>query len=523
MGLPQSILGNIWDNSLQNKSDNLVDDSERDTVFVQNGELSVDSMPLLNQKLDEAQHADPFVGMTLDGKYEILQNVGQGGMSIVYKAMQTAMNRIVALKMLKMGLSADPIFSQRFMREVSLLGKLNHPNIVTVFDSGKTEQGNLYLAMDYLSGPTLQEIIDKDGALPIERAGPIIMQVCDALNHAHKRDIIHRDLKPGNIMIESGHRGEDIVKIVDFGLAKMGEGSERLTRAGELWGSSFYMSPEQCNGSKSDARSDIYSFGIVIYQLLAGKVPFRGSGFMDTVSKQMNETPPPLRATKSDLEVPDMLERVIFKCLEKSPENRFQSVSELKSAMQAAIPEVPKVDKRVSGSMPKPVEKTKRRSDDKTKKDEVKSNSSALNGLIVIGIVLIVCALVVCFVLSNQKPDGSKKSQKAAPNTVAPAANTLTPAVKGSSDYPIFHRDPEEEKSEAATRAALESKIQGNLKSDNKGKTLPSSEESAASKNTATAKPAAAKPKRKKPAFVPFEIETGSGKAAPDDNSRIGL
>ncbi len=178
--------------------------------------------------------------------------------------------------------------------------------------------------MDFLSGPTLQDILDKTGAIPVERAAPLILQICDALNHAHKRDIIHRDLKPGNIMIETDHRGDEVVKIVDFGLAKMGEGSERLTRAGELWGSSFYMSPEQCNGAESDARSDIYSFGIVIYQMLTGKVPFRGSGFMETVSKQLTESPPPLKMTKADLVLPDMTERVIFRVLKKSRESLFR-------------------------------------------------------------------------------------------------------------------------------------------------------------------------------------------------------
>ena len=314
----------------------LTDDSELKTVFVPSGESGSNSAPA--QDFENFEGVDPFIGTTIDGKYEILDSVGQGGMSVVYKAMQTAMHRTVALKMLKMGLSSDPVFSQRFMREVSLLGKLNHPNIVTVFDSGMTSLGNLYLAMDLLSGKSLQEILDECGALPLERAAPLILQICDALNHAHKRDITHRDLKPGNVMIEKTHRGEEVVKIVDFGLAKMGEGSERLTRAGELWGSSFYMSPEQCNGAESDGRSDIYSFGILIYQMITGKVPFRGSGFMETVSKQMNEPPPPLKVTKSDLVVSDMLERVIFKCLEKAPEKRFQTVSDLKSALHSAFP-----------------------------------------------------------------------------------------------------------------------------------------------------------------------------------------
>lgn len=377
-------------------------------------------MPLLHQTFDDVEVVDPFIGMKIDGKYQVLENVGKGGMSVVYKAMQTAMNRVVALKMLKMGLSSDPIFAQRFTREASLLGKLNHPNIVTVFDSGKTPQGNLYLAMDFLSGPTLQDILDKTGAIPVERAAPLILQICDALNHAHKRDIIHRDLKPGNIMIETDHKGEEVVKIVDFGLAKMGEGSERLTRAGELWGSSFYMSPEQCNGSESDSRSDIYSFGIVMYQMLTGKVPFRGSGFMETVSKQLNEPPPPLRMTKADLNLPDMTERVLFRCLEKAPEDRFQNVADLKSALQSVLPEPAKPEKDLSSRPARPIGAPRPAPKKEKPKPKEASQGSNMKGLIVLFVVLIVCCVAVFFVLNNNKSNR-------APNAVAPATAPKRP------------------------------------------------------------------------------------------------
>lgn len=407
---------------------NLTDDSERDTVFVPTGQVPVGNMPLLNANLENFEGVDPFVGTQIDGKYDVLENVGQGGMSVVYKAMQTAMNRVVALKMLKMGLSSDPIFKQRFIREVSLLGKLNHPNIVTVFDSGTTSDGHLYLAMDFLSGSTLQDILDKSGPVPVERAAPLILQICDALNHAHKRDIIHRDLKPGNIMVETDHRGQEVVKIVDFGLAKMGEGSERLTRAGELWGSSFYMSPEQCNGAESDARSDIYSFGIVMYQMITGKVPFRGSGFMETVTKQLNEPPPPLKLTKADLDLPDMLEIVMFKCLEKAPENRFQSVADLKSALQTALPDAKKPDRTLSSTGPQrkiaPPPPPPKKVEPRVSKT---SKSSNVKGLIVLLVVLVVCAVAVFFVLKNIKtpvvPNTVQKDPVAKPQIkAAPAA-----------------------------------------------------------------------------------------------------
>lgn len=407
---------------------NLTDDSERDTVFVPTGQVPVGNMPLLNANLENFEGVDPFIGTQIDGKYDVLENVGQGGMSVVYKAMQTAMNRVVALKMLKMGLSSDPIFKQRFIREVSLLGKLNHPNIVTVFDSGTTSDGHLYLAMDFLSGSTLQDILDKSGAIPIQRAAPLILQICDALNHAHKRDIIHRDLKPGNIMVETDHRGQEVVKIVDFGLAKMGEGSERLTRAGELWGSSFYMSPEQCNGAESDARTDIYSFGIVMYQMITGKVPFRGGGFMETVTKQLNEPPPPLKLTKADLDLPDMLEIVMFKCLEKAPENRFQSVADLKSALQTALPDAKKPDRTLSSTGPQrkiaPPPPPPKKVEPRVSKT---SKSSNVKGLIVLLVVLLVCAVAVLFVLKNRSP-ASAPPVVPAPGKVSAPSKALAPS-----------------------------------------------------------------------------------------------
>jgi serine/threonine-protein kinase len=491
--------------------DFLTDDSELKTVFVPAGESGVSASL---QNFDNFEAVDPFIGTTIDGKYEILDSVGQGGMSVVYKAMQTAMHRTVALKMLKMGLSSDPIFSQRFMREVSLLGKLNHPNIVTVFDSGMTSQGNLYLAMDLLSGSSLQEILDEKGALPLERAAPLILQVCDALNHAHKRDITHRDLKPGNVMIETTHRGEEVVKIVDFGLAKMGEGSERLTRAGELWGSSFYMSPEQCNGGESDARSDIYSFGILMYQMLTGKVPFRGSGFMETVSKQLNEPPPPLKMTKADLEVPAMLERVMFKCLEKAPENRFQTVSDLKSALQSALAETNKPAKAVATGSARSMAGPKSAKGESTK-ETVKSNAgSQMKGLLVLFIVMIICMIVVFWVLKNIP----------APNTVAPApltkesigvhsrdtskdASKKDAAKQRSTPAYFLPKDPEPQSGEPNSQSApTDAASQAGAKSDVRPSAAPPS-----------AKSKSAKPKHSRHNDSFFEIPVGSGKHEKDE------
>lgn len=411
------------------------DDSERDTVFVSIANQATGSDLSSSHLLEAGVSEDPFIGSTIDSKYEILEKVGQGGMSIVYRAMQVTMHRVVALKMLKMGLSSDPIFVQRFSREVAFLGRLNHRNIVTVFDSGVTAEGYLYLAMDLLSGPTLQEILDRNEIIPVARAQNITLQICDALNHAHKRDITHRDLKPGNVIIEADDRGNDIVKIVDFGLAKMGEGSERLTKAGELWGSSFYMSPEQCNGSESDIRSDIYSFGILIYYMMCGKLPFRGNTFMETIAKQVNEAPPSFKESNPNVEISDVLEKIVLRCLEKSPADRYQTVSELKAALSAIFPASAQTTseansaRQISTVMPKP--KSPPRSMNIGDHDRIpERKSNAGKALIVLLLVILVCGGAIAFVMMNVKP--TTPTTPTTPKTpTTPITPTTPPAVPG--------------------------------------------------------------------------------------------
>ncbi|HEY9786669.1 MAG TPA: serine/threonine-protein kinase [Candidatus Obscuribacterales bacterium] len=320
-------------------ADEYLDDSERDTVFVAAGAGAPYKPSDCLSVADMVKHAvDPLIGTVIDQKYQILERIGKGGMSVVYRALQVAMGREVAVKTLQMGLSTDPVLVQRFMREVSLLGKLNHPNIVTVFDSGTSSQGQLYLVMDLLSGPTLQDVLRKYGNLKLERAQHIFMQIADALNHAHKRGIIHRDLKPGNILLQKDDKGADIVKVVDFGLAKLGESNERLTQAGEIWGSAFYMSPEQCSAQEVDVRSDIYSLGVVMYETLTGRVPFQGRSFMETIGMQINDRPPPFSVVAPGLQIHDLVERAILRCLEKDPNQRFQTVADLKTTLLAVFP-----------------------------------------------------------------------------------------------------------------------------------------------------------------------------------------
>ncbi len=281
---------------------------------------------------------DPLVGTKLaGGRYEILEVLGEGGMSVVYKAKQELVDRIVAIKTLKLQLLTDPMLIKRFDREVKTLSRLNHPNIVTVYDCIVSETGQPYFVMDYLQGHSLQDLLLTDERLSPRRARNIFVQVCNAVEHAHRNGIVHRDLKPANIML-TDISGQEFVKVVDFGLAKIGEDAQRLTQTGELWGSPLYMSPEQCSGYTMDARSDIYSLGAVMYEALTGHVPFRGTSFLDTISKQVAGVPPKFSEVAPALAIPAEIERIVMRALEKNPDQRYQSMVELKDVIERVFP-----------------------------------------------------------------------------------------------------------------------------------------------------------------------------------------
>ncbi|HEY9788215.1 MAG TPA: protein kinase [Candidatus Obscuribacterales bacterium] len=278
---------------------------------------------------------DPLVGTTLDGRYLIEEVLGSGGMSVVYKATQTRVNRHVAVKTLKMQLDTKPVYRERFQREIDSLCTLSHPNIVTVYDCLIGPDDQPYVVMDYLRGKSLEALIKDEGPLDVGRFARICVQVCSALDHAHRKGIVHRDLKPGNIVLMDEEM--DFVKVVDFGLAKLGQDSRKLTQSGELWGSPPYMSPEQCKGQAEDVRSDLYSFGVVMYEMLAGKDPFYDATTVFELIQCHVNTPPPLFSTVNPVvRVPEPVAAVIFKAMEKEPANRYQTALELQDALVKA-------------------------------------------------------------------------------------------------------------------------------------------------------------------------------------------
>ncbi len=282
---------------------------------------------------------DILIGSTIAGRYQILSFIGRGGMSVVYKARHLYMERIAAIKMLHAHLVSNPQSVKRFQQEAQAASCLAHPNIMGVHDFGITPQGQTYLVMDYLQGISLAELIEKEKQIAPERAHSIFVQACDALAHAHQKGVIHRDLKPSNIMLLDNEDQPDFVKIVDFGIAKLLPQSEKqgqhLTQTGEVFGSPLYMSPEQCLAGSLDARSDIYSLGCLMYEALTGKAPLAGANMLETMYMHLNEPPLPFKKVRPDLNLPEELEAVVFKTMEKDPNDRQQSMSELADEIEA--------------------------------------------------------------------------------------------------------------------------------------------------------------------------------------------
>ncbi len=284
---------------------------------------------------------DPLLGTVLAGNYEIQEVIGHGGMGVVYKARHALMDRIVAIKMLQAQLISDSMSVKRFQQESQSASRISHPNVITVYDFGISPSGQPFIVMDYLLGISLADVIKEEGQIGVERSIKILAQACDALDHAHKMGVIHRDVKPTNFVLINYDEEKDFVKVVDFGVAKLMNTSadgQRLTQAGEVCGSPVYMSPEQCTGGELDQRSDIYSMGIVVYETLTGKLPILGKTMVDTMSKHISEMPPSFQQARPDLYIPERLEQVVFKALAKDPNDRHQSMDELRIDLENAIP-----------------------------------------------------------------------------------------------------------------------------------------------------------------------------------------
>jgi len=265
------------------------------------------------------------------GRYEILSELGQGAMGVVYKAKDPLIERIVAIKTINLALAMDEKeeYEGRFYQEAKAAGRLSHPNIVTIFDVGKS--GDVaYIAMEFLQGRELREILDDGGYLPIDKSLEIAAQVAQGLSYAHEHDIVHRDVKPSNIMVTDDYH----VKITDFGIARMPSSSVQ-TQAGMVVGSPKYMSPEQVMGKVIDQRSDIFSLGVMLYEVLAGQTPFQGENINAIMYQIVNSEPVPPISLNHD--IPEMANFIVIKALSKNPEERYQNAKEMYADLKACL------------------------------------------------------------------------------------------------------------------------------------------------------------------------------------------
>ncbi|MBS1956360.1 MAG: serine/threonine protein kinase [Cyanobacteria bacterium SZAS-4] len=280
---------------------------------------------------------DLMIGTTLADKYKIESEIGRGGMSVVYKGRHELMDRMVAIKMLQAQLVNDQTSIKRFKQEAKAASCLTHTNVITVYDCDVSPGGQPYLVMDYLVGESLADIIKRENHVEEMRALNIFIQACDALEHAHLKGVLHRDLKSSNIMLVDFEGKTDVVKVVDFGIAKLmpnsGKQSQNLTQTGEIFGSPIYMSPEQCLGSHLDARSDIYSMGAMLYESLMGMPPLMGDTIIDTMQMHVSTMPASFADMRHDLNIHPQFEAVVFKALEKKPEDRYGSMEQFRDAL----------------------------------------------------------------------------------------------------------------------------------------------------------------------------------------------
>ena len=398
---------------------------------------------------------DPLLGATLAGRYLIEELIGEGGMGRVYRAVHHELPRHFAIKVLFGELAALSEMRARFRMEAESAARLDHPNLVPVVDVGETEEGLLYLAMEYVAGRDLAEIIESEGPLEPERAAALARRLCRGLQHAHERGMVHRDFKPDNVIVVE-EDGIEVPRIADFGLAvavqDAGAGG-RLTRKGETMGTPPYMSPEQLTGRPVDARSDLYGLGVVLYEMLTGKTPFEGSVF-EVVRQVASGAPPAMSERAPGVAVPPELERVVMKLLSARPEDRHASAAEVMADLESVIPPRRAVGRRTSAPMAltaaapaelpiddepaapvvaAPSRRRRAASDTGEMLALVKRRRRALTAVVMTGVALAIGGIVVTLVLRDRDSaagDGEEPETAVAespPAPPAPAAVAPTP------------------------------------------------------------------------------------------------
>lgn len=299
-------------------------------------------------------------------KYEIIEKLGEGGFGIVYLTRHKELENLYGLKLIRREYSEDENLLERFKREARILTQLVHKNSVQLRDFGRTEEGELYMAMDYCEGKPLSRVIREEGSLPIKRSLDLTVQILDVMEEAHSLGIVHRDMKPYNIIIQQKSSGEEMIKVLDFGIAKLKESLQsetNLTQEGAIVGTPLYMAPEQAEGSPDiDGRADLYSLGEILYQMVTGVLPIQAESVSRILLMQMTQYPPRFSELKLSRQIPSEMEELIFKAIQKNREDRFQTAEEFREACQQLrekvlpLKEAPSLESMATGISPKPIE-----------------------------------------------------------------------------------------------------------------------------------------------------------------------
>jgi serine/threonine-protein kinase len=294
-----------------------------------------------------AQVAD-LAGKEIAGRYRILAKLGEGGMGAVYRGEQISLRRAVAVKLLRAELSANQVLLRRFSAEAEAVAKLSHPNTVNVYDFGQDTDGSLFIAMELIEGRSLRSAIANEGPFPPQRALHIAAQVAASLADAHAHAIVHRDLKPDNVMLQDRGRQKDVVRVLDFGIAKLRDDSratqQAMTQAGDMLGTPQYMAPEQIKGEAIDGRTDVYALGCMLYEMVTGRMPFEAPTIMAMLSKHLIEAPVPPSQRRPDLGLSPALDQLVLAAMAKDPARRPPTMDQLGEQIAALAATLPPLD-----------------------------------------------------------------------------------------------------------------------------------------------------------------------------------
>jgi len=306
------------------------------------GKATSSTEPASNPPLDAP--APNVIGREVAGRYRILAKLGEGGMGAVYRAEQISLKRTVALKMLRPDVGGGSMLLRRFNAEAEAVAKLSHPNTVNIFDFGQDADGMLFIAMEFIEGRSLRAVVHAEAPLPLRRALSIASQICASISDAHSHSIIHRDLKPDNVMLQDRGKTKDVVRVLDFGIAKLRDdtrANNQMTQAGDMLGTPQYMAPEQIRAEQIDGRTDVYALGCMLYEMLTARLPFEAPTVMALLSKHLLETPPPPSQRRPDLGLPPMVDDLVMGAMAKNPAQRpptMEQLGEHITAMLATLP-----------------------------------------------------------------------------------------------------------------------------------------------------------------------------------------